>query len=313
MLLYLKIKKNVGEIMDNFNLNSAKKEMKVANEFNTVPLRNFTATELDLLTTMMTQMRDRGLEVLEFDFSDLKELSRYNKETAIRSFADDLDSTYQKLISLNVKIGNDRQWTRFVLFTEYTINLDTQKIKIGTNPKFKHLINDYLELGYTQVELEEFVSLKSSYSKNLYRLLKQYRTKGTVFFNIEQFRYLMDIPESYKYGNIKQRVLSVAMKELKHLFKNLSLKEIKGRGKDKKRVVKLEFYFAKEKTEESIENKYKKSKKPQIEEDDRMTREERKEFIENKMKKRRKLIRDDVEQVKGQLDATFYDETYQKD
>lgn len=279
--------------MDNFNLKKAQKEMKVANEFNTVPLRNFTATELDLLTTMMTQMRDKGLEVIEFDFADLKELSKYNKETAIKSFADDLDSTYQKLISLNVKIGNDRQWTRFVLFTEYTINLDTQKIKIGTNPKFKHLINDYLELGYTQVELEEFVSLKSSYSKNLYRLLKQYRLSGQAFFNLEYFRTIMDIPESYRYGNIKQRVLNVAMEELKPLFANLTLKEEKGRGKMKRRVVVLKFFFQPEKADPSIPDKFnnktktKKSKTQYLIEDDNgMTKAERQAFIEQKLKQK---------------------------
>lgn len=299
--------------MDNFNLNKAQRELKVANEFNTVPLRNFTATELDLLTTMMTQMRDKGLEVIEFDFADLKELSKYNKETAIKSFADDLDSTYQKLISLNVKIGNDRQWTRFVLFTEYTINLDTQKIKIGTNPKFKHLINDYLELQYTQVELEEFVSLKSSYSKNLYRLLKQYRLSGKAFFNLEKFRMLMDIPESYKYGNVKQRVLNIAMKELKPFFKNLTLKERKGRGRDKRKVVKLEFYFVPEKSEEFDEDKYndKKSKKPKLAEDTRMTREELKKFTEEKIKRRNEQFEKEL-QAEGQIDATYYDKDYEK-
>lgn len=305
--------------MDNFNLNKAQKELKVANEFNTVPLRNFNATELDLLTTMMTQMRDKGLEVIEFDFADLKELSKYNKETAIKSFADDLDSTYQKLISLNVKIGNDREWTRFVLFTEYTINLDTQRIKIGTNPKFKHLINDYLELGYTQVELEEFVSLKSSYSKNLYRLLKQYRLTGRAFFNLDYFRMIMDIPESYKYGNIKQQVLNVAMKELKPLFRNLTLKEVKGRGKDKRKVVKLEFYFAPEKSEGFKKDKYIKTKNnydlPPADSlaalDNRMTREEREEFVRNKMKqklpiKKKQQIEEveEVENVEGQMDLT---------
>lgn len=304
--------------MGNFNLNKAQKKLKVANEFNTVPLRNFNATELDLLTTMMTQMRDKGLEVIEFDFADLKELSKYNKETAIKSFADDLDSTYQKLISLNVKIGNDREWTRFVLFTEYTINLDTQRIKIGTNPKFKHLINDYLELGYTQVELEEFVSLKSSYSKNLYRLLKQYRLSGKAFFSLDYFRMIMDIPESYRYGNIKQRVLDVAMKELKPLFKNLTLKEVKGKGKYKRKVVNLEFYFVPEQSSnQNFEiNKYKEKSKSKTkklyENDNRMSKAEREEFINWKLKQKlptnKKSNDDVVEEIKNIDGQVFVDD-----
>lgn len=291
--------------MDDFNLNKANRELKVSNEFNAIPLRNFTATELDLLTTIMTQMRDKELEHISFDFSDLKELSKYNKETAIKSFADDLDSTYDKLTSLKVRIGNEVEWTKFVLFTEYTINVETQKITIGTNPRFKHLINNYLELGYTQVELEEFVNLKSSYSKNLYRLLKQYRLSGKAFFNLENFRDLMDIPKSYKYGNIKQQVLKVAIKELTPLFKNLTIKEIKGRGKDKRKIVKLEFYFAPEKSEEYKIDKYNKKPKKLSDTDNRMTKQERIDFVKRKQAEFKRLYgseNEEIKNVEGQID-----------
>lgn len=290
--------------MGEFNLNRSQKELKVVNEFNTVPLRNFNATELDLLITIMTQMRDKGLELIEFNFSDLKTLSKYNKETAIKSFANDLDSTYQKLISLNIRIGDDREWTRFVLFTEYTINLDNQVIKIGTNPKFRHLINDYLDLNYTQIELEEFVNLKSSYSKNLYRFLKQYRLTGKAFFHIDEFRTKMDIPDSYKYGNIKQQVLNVAIKELTPLFKNLTLIEIKGKGKYKRKVVKLEFYFGQEKIKDfqskRIESKKKTKSVKLADKDNRMSKEERQEVANKKMNEKIPLNRKDAKNIKNQ-------------
>lgn len=213
------------------------------NDFNSVPLRNFTATEMNLLFTIMSKMRNQGLSTVKFNFHELKELSKYNKETAIKSFVDDLESTYDKLIKLNVKIGNSREWTKFVFFTKYKISLDNQTIEIEINEEFKHLINE-ISGHFTKLELEEITSLKSSYSKNLYRLLKQYRGTGYRIFTIEEFRELMDIPDSYKMGNIDQQILTPIKKQLPPYFPNLKIKKIKGKGKDSRKIKYIEFRFS---------------------------------------------------------------------
>lgn len=78
------------------------------NEFNAVPLRNFTSVEMDLLFTLISKMRDKSTTELKFDFSELKKLNKYNKENAIDSFINELEKTYDKLIRLNVKCGTSR-------------------------------------------------------------------------------------------------------------------------------------------------------------------------------------------------------------
>jgi plasmid replication initiation protein len=213
------------------------------NDFNTVPLRNFTATEMNLLFTIMSKMRNQGLNSIKFNFHELKELSKYNKETAIKSFVDDLESTYDKLIQLNVKIGNSRQWTKFVFFTKYSVDIDEQTVEIKINEEFKHLINE-ISGNFTKLELEEITTLKSSYSKNLYRLLKQYRSTGYRIFTIEEFRELMDIPDSYKMGNIDQQILTPIKKQLPPYFHNLKIKKIKGTGRDSRKIKYIEFTFS---------------------------------------------------------------------
>jgi plasmid replication initiation protein len=212
------------------------------NDFNQIPLKSFKSVELDLLFSIMSQMRDKGLTAVEFSFEQLKSLSKYNNSNATKEFVKDLESTYDKLIHLDVKIGDDRKFTKFVFFTEYTVDSDNQTVTICVNEKFSHLINE-LTGSFTKLELDEVTSLSSSYSKNGYRLLKQYRSTGYATFWLDEFKKLMDVPESYNYGNINLRVLKPIEKELPKYFPNLKINRIKGTGKDKRKVVRLEFSF----------------------------------------------------------------------
>lgn len=211
------------------------------NELNTIPLRNFNAVEMDLLMALMSQMRDKDVSEVSFDFSTLKELSKYNKETALDSFVSDLKSTYSKLISLNVNFETKSKFVSFVLFTKYEVDKDNQTIAVKVNTEFKDLINQ-MTGNFTKFELQQFTELKSSYSKTAYRLLKQYRSTGTARFNLDEFRRLLDIPDSYKISDIDKRVLRPIQNELSLTFNGLKItKHKKGR-----RVVALEFNFKKE-------------------------------------------------------------------
>lgn len=211
------------------------------NELNTIPLRNFNAVEMDLLMALMSQMRDKDVTEVSFDFSTLKELSRYNKETALDSFVGDLKSTYSKLISLNVDFETKSKYVSFVLFTKYEVDKDNQTVKVKVNTEFKDLINK-MTGNFTKFELQQFTELRSSYSKTAYRLLKQYRTTGTARFSLDEFRKLLDIPDSYKISDIDKRVLQPIQNELEPIFKGLKITK----HKRSRRVVGLEFTFATE-------------------------------------------------------------------
>lgn len=226
-------------------ISQEKKELVVyKNEFNKISLKNFTASEMDLLFSIMSQMRNKNVDEVEFDFGRLKELSKYNKENAISSFVKDLEATYDKLIQINVKLGDSKEFTKFVFFTKYSISTENQTVKIRVNDEFSSLINQ-LTGNFTKLELDEITSLKSTYSKTIYRLLKQYRSTGYATFYIDEFREIADIPESYLMGNITQRVIKPAIKELRNLkyFKNLNYNTIKGKGKNKRKVERIEFRF----------------------------------------------------------------------
>jgi plasmid replication initiation protein len=96
---------------------------------------------------------------------------------------------------------------------------------------------------FTKFELEEFTELQSSYSKTAYRLLKQYRKSGYYIVQIDEFRRLFDVPESYKMGNIDQRIFDRIEDELPKYFKGLKINKLRGKGKRKRYIEYIEFKF----------------------------------------------------------------------
>ncbi len=67
---------------------------------------------------------------------------------------------------------------------------------------------------FVRYRLEMARGLRSLYSANLLRLLMTQKDTGFLAITLEDFRQAMEIPESYLYGEVKRRVISVAIKEL---------------------------------------------------------------------------------------------------
>lgn len=210
-------------------------------ELNTVPLRSFNSKEMDLFFSICSKMRNKELDIVTFDFEDLKQLSNY-KMTAKKHFISDLENIYSKLIQLDFRIETEEKIIKFVLFTKYEIDKVEELISIKVNEEFKHILNNIFG-GFTKFELEEFTALNSSYSKTAYRLLKQFRQAGYYIIQIDEFRRLLDIPKTYKMGNIDQKVLKPIKNELSEYFKNLKITKLRGKGKRKRFIENIEFKF----------------------------------------------------------------------
>lgn len=54
---------------------------------------------------------------------------------------------------------------------------------------------------------KEFATLKSVYSKSVFRFLKQYRKTGFWKIDLYDFRKVLNIPESYQSSELDKRVL----------------------------------------------------------------------------------------------------------
>lgn len=217
---------------------------KIHNDLNMTGFSNFTATELDLFFVLCTRVKDSKVKTIELTFSELKKLSDYTPETNTR-FIKDLLNIKDKIFNVAFNIKDTPQQNLvggFVLFPTFLIDKDKQIVYIGVNEQFEYLFN-VLEGNFTMFELQEFVKLEGKYTKNIYRLLKQWRTIGKASIKIEDFKALVDMPKSYRMTHIDSKVIEPAIEEFKKndIFKNIKVEKIKG-GQGN-RVQKLEFTF----------------------------------------------------------------------
>ncbi|HGN7644482.1 TPA: replication initiation protein [Streptococcus pyogenes] len=126
-------------------------------------------------------------------------------------------------------------------------------LEISTHPDLIHLLNSLTE-DFTKFELAEMCSLRSSYSKNIFRLLKQFKHTGYLKLKMIDFRERLDIPKSYKMGDVDKRVLKPIIKELVPLFPNIEINKIK--AKKGRTIEYLEFTFDSEKRIHSKKQPY---------------------------------------------------------
>ncbi|MFZ2217345.1 MAG: replication initiation protein [Rhodoferax sp.] len=217
--------------------------VKYDSELNTIPLRKFTPVEMNLFFSIVSRMRDKNDDVVIFPFHELKDLSNY-KMTATKVFVKDLESTYDKLMELKFssRSASGLSVEKFRMFTRFKINGDSDEpfVEIQVHDMALPLLNNLEQ--WVRYSLSEFRDLSSGYSKTMFRLLKQFRTTGYAYFSKEDFNELLDIPKSYKQGDIDRTILKPIKEELTPLFRGLTIKKKYGRGRGKP-VIGYQFSF----------------------------------------------------------------------
>ncbi|MBT9373455.1 replication initiation protein [Staphylococcus epidermidis] len=213
------------------------------NEMNLVPLRRFTSTEVDLFFTLCNKLKEQDTRKVTIPFEELKYLSNYYTRSQER-FINDLEHVYDKMLNLTYIERNGRSFEKFVLFTSYKIDLDEECLSISINSDLKHILNS-ITADFTKFELREMTHLKSTYAKNMFRLLKQYKHTGYVKMNLDDFKNRLDVPKTYQMNDITKRVLKPIVNELSAIFNNLSINKIK--AKKGRKIEWLEFTFEAEK------------------------------------------------------------------
>lgn len=198
--------------------------VKYHNDLNEMPMRNWTSEEMNLFFAMIMKIRDKGTATIELNTDELKAIVDYQDRlyrwrSTIERFAD-------KALTLKFWERSERKTSVMNLFSRIDIDLDSQTMKVKIADDFEYVVNKITK-NFTVYELKEFTQLNSTYSKTMYRLLKQWRTVGSKEFSIEKFRVLLDIPNSYRAHNIQQQVIKPILKELPQYFEGLKVKVIK--------------------------------------------------------------------------------------
>ena len=217
--------------------------MNYLNEVSMFSLKEFTHREIDLLFSLCEKIENTDAQVITISFEEAQSLSNYEKGS-IQRFIKDLKSTYNKLLTATWEYEHEHIHEIFHLFNSYKINKETKTIELTVQKESKHLLKN-ITSNFTKVELEEFSDLTSSYAKNMYRLLTQYRANGYFKIAIGDFRSILGIPDTYRMTNISQRVLRPINNELSSIFTNLQINKVKDKSGRGGRVLFIEFTFDK--------------------------------------------------------------------
>ena len=232
------------------------------NEVNHIPMRRWSAEEMNFFFAVLTRMRDEDTNLVIMDKYELAELANYT-------------ITYNKLYentmtNLASKVGDLKYWKQssnslvtMPLFTffeaNWTEDLSEMTVEIEVNKRFKYILNEWNEGNWTQFMLNEFTAIQSTYSKSLFRLLKQWRTKGVREFSIDEFKQLMDVPKSYSSGMITSRIINNSVEDLQPYFKDLKVKVLKSNSRGTP-IIGFRFTWKPEKTGTWVTDKYQEPK-----------------------------------------------------
>ena len=217
---------------------------------NKLVLKNFTASELNFLMAICTKVRDKKEDEVIFSFNELKNISNWTNKND-KDFIHSLEMTNKKLIELTFRFENEKEIIMFVLFPTFHIDKDEKTLKVAVNTKFAYLLNN-LSNNFNWYQLKDFTSLKSKYSKLLYKELMLFKDTGYRIFKIEDFRKKLDIPEKYRMTHINEYVLKPIKEDLEHIFSNFEIVKIKN-GREIAQI-RFNFTYGNIKPVEIVEN-----------------------------------------------------------
>lgn len=211
--------------------------IKYHNDMNLIAFNDFSQRELNIFFSLCLLMKDKGTGEITLSYNDIKKIIPDRFESN-RKFEEILESVYDKLLRLRLETRDKNKIEKFILFTSYKIHVNEKIVTINTNSDYSYILNN-LSKNFTLFELQEFNELSSTYSKHMFRLLKQYKHTGYYKVSVDEFKRLLNVPESYTMRKITDKILSIVLKELSDNFIDLKVNKIKDG-----RVIKfLEFSF----------------------------------------------------------------------
>lgn len=167
---------------------------------------------LILYLVSMIQPKDEDFMAYSVSVKDFMELVDIKNKSVYRQFKDISEQLMSK--PLVIKKENSTLVMNWLSSAEYYSGQG--KIELSFDPKLKPYLLK-LKANFTSYKLQNVITLKSFYSIRIYELLKQYERLNERLFTLSDLRDYLCINESMypMYSNFKQKVLSVAYKELK--------------------------------------------------------------------------------------------------
>ena len=187
--------------------------VKYSNELHELKFNSMNEAQQNVFFTLLQQFRNTDGYTLELDFNKLFELAQISQGTNYRK--EILNKLRQiQTITFMYEINDLGDLQQDVIFPSIRTDTQNRRLFVKVSKGFKDRYISSPLKGWTRYELAEFVGLSGTYTKTIYRYLKQYRQTGRWRIRYDDFKELLGIPESYRATNIDQQILKPTLKEL---------------------------------------------------------------------------------------------------
>jgi len=164
-----------------------------------------TPSEINLILTLLSAIKKEDKNFKDYKFT----LSEFNEKTKKSMTTKDLNNTVKSLMSKPLEIYiSEKKWKIFHWFSyfEYDDGLITCRFDKALKPYLLEIKDRFVVS-----DLRMILPMRSSYSKRMYLLLKEYSKIGMRTFNVEELQEILKVPKSLKnYADFKRKTLKRA-------------------------------------------------------------------------------------------------------
>jgi plasmid replication initiation protein len=179
-----------------------------------------TRAEIDIILTLLTSITKEDKDFKDYKFTIGELESKTGRKWNSKQLKSTVKSLMSKPLELPTEHENDWEIVNWFSYFKYSH-------KGLITCRFDKRLKPYLiEIVGTRIlaDFRHLLPMKSSYSKRMYLLLKQYDKIGSRTFDVEELQNILKVPNSHKlYSNFKIKVLKRAEKDI-NKFTDLEVK-----------------------------------------------------------------------------------------
>lgn len=187
--------------------------VKYSNELHELKFNSMNEAQQNVFFTLLQQFRKASCDTLELDFNKLFELAQISQGTNYRKEILDKIGKLQEF-KFRYEINELGDLRQDVIFPSIETDSKNKVLRIRVSQGFKDRYISSPLKGWTRYELAEFVGLSGTYTKTIYRYLKQFKSSGRWRIRYDDFKELLGVPEKYRASEIDKWILKPAIKEL---------------------------------------------------------------------------------------------------
>lgn len=178
-------------------------------------INEFSAYELDVFLSLVFVSRNM---MEHHKISETENLKLELSSSTIKKFLSATHNSRIKKALTNIfdtKVYlKDDKYTRVRhIFEGLDYSLDYKTISFELKKEYIKLFYN-LTGNFTQHKIKEFTSLKSRYAKRIYQLIMAYKGLYKWEFEADEFRKILDIPNSYTWPDVDTKIIKKVNREL---------------------------------------------------------------------------------------------------